>query len=65
MNQEEFMPTGGVNPQNVKDYLAFDKIIAVGGTWVCKKDMVQAGDWDGIRKACQEARRNMPKRPGP
>lgn len=54
--QVKFMPTGGVNPQNVKDYLAFDKIIAVGGTWVCKKDMVQAGDWDGIRKACQEAR---------
>ena len=53
--QLKFMPTGGVNPQNVNDYLAFDKIISVGGTWVCKKDLVKAKDWDGISRACHEA----------
>ena len=53
--QMRFMPTGGVNPGNVKDYLAFDKIVCVGGTWVCKKDMVAAKDWEGITKLCLEA----------
>lgn len=51
----KFMPTGGVNPQNVNEYLGFDKIISVGGTWVCKKDKVSAKDWAGITKLCQEA----------
>ena len=51
----KWMPTGGVNPGNVKDYLAFDKIVCVGGTWVCKKDMVAAKDWAGIEKLCREA----------
>lgn len=53
--QIKFMPTGGVNVDNVNDYLGFDKIISVGGTWVCKKDKVQAKDWAGITKLCQEA----------
>jgi len=53
--QIKFMPTGGVNVNNVNDYLGFDKIISVGGTWVCKKDKVQAKDWAGITKLCQEA----------
>ena len=51
----KFMPTGGVNTENVKEYLAFDKIVSVGGTWVCKKDLVNAKDWDKITKLCQEA----------
>jgi len=49
------MPTGGVSVDNVNEYLGFDKIISVGGTWVCKKDMVAAKDWDGIAKLCREA----------
>ena len=53
--QLKFMPTGGVNPGNVLDYLAFDKIVCVGGTWVCKKDKVAAKDWDGIAALCREA----------
>lgn len=53
--QLKFMPTGGVSPENVNDYLAYDKIICVGGTWVCKKDLVQNKDWAGITKLCQEA----------
>lgn len=53
--QLKFMPTGGVSPENVNEYLGFDKIVCVGGTWVCKKDMVNAKDWDGIAKLCREA----------
>lgn len=51
----KFMPTGGVSPSNVNDYLAFKKIICVGGTWVCKKDLVSSKNWDEITKLCLEA----------
>jgi len=51
----KFMPTGGVNVDNVNEYLAFDKIIAVGGTWVCKKDLVNSKNWDEITRLCDEA----------
>ncbi len=44
-----FMPTGGVNPKNVCDYLAFSKIICCGGSWMVKPEMIAAGDWDGIK----------------
>ncbi|NWO21166.1 bifunctional 4-hydroxy-2-oxoglutarate aldolase/2-dehydro-3-deoxy-phosphogluconate aldolase [Oribacterium sp. oral taxon 102] len=51
----KFMPTGGVSPSNVNEYLGFSKIICVGGTWVCKKDLVSAKSWAEITKLCQEA----------
>ena len=51
----KFMPTGGVSLDNVMDYLGFEKIICVGGTWMCKKDMIAAKDWAKITKLCQEA----------
>ncbi len=44
-----FMPTGGVNPKNVCDYLAFNKIVCCGGSWMVKPEMIAAGDWDGIK----------------
>lgn len=50
-----FMPTGGLNTKNVRDYLAFKKIWAVGGTWVAKKDMIAAGDFDKIKTLAAEA----------
>lgn len=50
-----FMPTGGINEKNISGYLSFDKIIACGGTWMVKKDMIDAGDWIGIEKLTREA----------
>lgn len=50
-----FMSTGGVNEKNISSYLSFDKIIACGGTWMVKKDMIDAGDWDGIEKLTRAA----------
>ena len=50
-----FMPTGGVNPKNVNDYLAFNKIVCCGGSWMVKPDMIAAGDFDGIAKLVREA----------
>ena len=44
----KFMPTGGINEKNMLDYLAFDKILCCGGSWVCPKDAIAAKDWDRI-----------------
>ena len=33
----KFMPTGGINATNVKEYLAYDKILACGGSWMVRK----------------------------
>ncbi len=50
-----FMPTGGVSPANVNDYLAFNKIICCGGSWMVKPEMIAAGDFEGITKLVREA----------
>jgi 2-dehydro-3-deoxyphosphogluconate aldolase/(4S)-4-hydroxy-2-oxoglutarate aldolase len=51
----KFMPTGGIDASNLKSYLDFNKIIACGGSWMVKADMIDAGDFDGIRKLTQKA----------
>ena len=51
----KFMPTGGINAKNVKDYLAYNKIIACGGSWMVKKDLIAAGEWDKIGAMVREA----------
>ena len=50
-----FMPTGGISPSNVKDYLGFKKIIACGGSWMVKDDLVKAGDYAKITELSKEA----------
>ncbi len=50
-----FMPTGGISEKNIRDYLAYDRIVACGGSWMVKKDLVAAGNWDEITRLCQEA----------
>lgn len=55
----KWMCTGGVNAKNVNDYLGYNQIIAVGGTWMCKSDMIKAGKWDEITAICKEAVRTM------
>ena len=47
--QMKFMPTGGINAKNINSYLAFDKILACGGSWMVPGDAVKARDWDRIR----------------
>jgi 2-dehydro-3-deoxyphosphogluconate aldolase/(4S)-4-hydroxy-2-oxoglutarate aldolase len=43
-----FMPTGGISATNVMQYLAFDKVIACGGSWMVKNDLIKAGRFDEI-----------------
>lgn len=55
----KFMPTGGINAKNLNDYLAFDRIIACGGSWMVKGSLVDAGKFDEITELTKEAVRNM------
>ena len=55
-NMLRFMPTGGINTKNLKEYLACDKILCCGGSWMVKGDMVEAGEFDKIQKLTKEAR---------
>lgn len=50
-----FMPTGGINADNLNSYLAFDKVIACGGSWMVKGDLVKAKQFDKIRELTEEA----------
>ncbi len=51
----KFMPTGGINAANLKDYLDFNKIIACGGSWMVDKALVKAGDFDKIEELTRTA----------
>ena len=50
-----WMPTGGVNTRNMMDYLSFPQIIACGGTWMVKKDLIEGECWDEITAICRDA----------
>lgn len=53
----KFMPTGGINTENLKEYLACDKILCCGGSWMVKGDMIKAGEFEKIKKLTQEAKK--------
>ena len=53
----KFIPTGGVNAQNLADFIAAPFIHAVGGSWLCSKADIAAGNYDRIAAQCAEARR--------
>ncbi len=55
----KFMPTGGVNENNLNNYLGFKKIICCGGSWIVPDKLVKAGDWDGITELCRAAVNKM------
>lgn len=51
----KFMPTGGVSAKNLLDYLACKPVIACGGSWMVKDDLIKAGNFEGIRSLVAEA----------
>ncbi len=51
----KFMPTGGINAGNLESYLTCDKIIACGGSWMVKGDLIKAGKFDEIKALVKEA----------
>ena len=52
----KFLPTGGVNAGNIKEYVDAPFIHAVGGSWVCPKADIAAGNWEKITQLCLDAR---------
>lgn len=57
--QLKFMPTGGVNESNLIDYLAFDKVVACGGSWMVPGDLVEKGAFDEIERLTRSAVQKM------
>lgn len=51
-----FIPTGGVNGQNIGEFLAAPFVHAVGGSWVCPKAEISAGNFEKITELCRQAR---------
>ena len=51
----KFMPTGGVSAKKLKDYLSCSKIVACGGSWMVKGDLIKAHEFDKIRELTAEA----------
>ncbi|AJR09096.1 2-dehydro-3-deoxyphosphogluconate aldolase [Photobacterium gaetbulicola] len=50
-----FMPTGGIGKANVRDYLAIDRVICCGGTWMVAPTLIENGDWEEIGRLVREA----------
>lgn len=51
----KFMPTGGVNLENVANYLSVPEIVCCGGTWIVPKDALAMNDWLTIEKCASSA----------
>lgn len=54
-----FMPTGGISEKNLNEYLAFDKIIACGGSWMVTPELIASKDFDKITELTKEAVKTM------
>jgi len=51
----KIMPTGGIGPGNVKDYLALPNVIACGGSWMVPANLVEQGDAEELGRLIREA----------
>lgn len=58
-NKMKFMPTGGINEENLREYLKFDKIIACGGSWMVPKDIIKTKDFKQIERLVKKAINKM------
>lgn len=55
-NDIQFMPTGGVSPANVLDYLALDTVFCCGGSWLAPEDLMEKGEWAEVEERISSAR---------
>ncbi len=51
----KFIPTGGINQNNLADYLALPSVLCCGGSWLVKANLISAGRFDEITKLTQDA----------
>lgn len=59
--QVKFMPTGGVSPNNLGDYLKHPAILAVGGSWMVTRKLLAAKDFATVRRLAEEAVTSVPR----
>ena len=53
--QVKFMTTGGINTANLEEYARAKNVLAVGGSWMVKADLINEDKWDEIEALCREA----------
>ncbi len=53
----KFVPTGGIGPGNLLDYISCRNVLACGGSWMVKKHLIETGDFDEVTRLTREARR--------
>jgi len=58
-NKLKFIPTGGIDEKNILSYLAFPKVLACGGSWMVKTDMISMKQFDQIRAITEQAVKTM------
>ncbi len=51
----KFCPTGGVNLNNVNDFLSLENVLCVGGSWIVPKQAIADKDFKKITRLCKEA----------
>jgi len=51
----KFMPTGGISTANLAAYLAYDRIVACGGSWMVKGELIKNGEFEEITRLTREA----------
>lgn len=57
--QIRFMPTGGITPDNLHTYLAFDKVVACGGTWMVQDSFIKLQNFEEIKRLTEDAIRTI------
>jgi len=55
----KFMPTGGINEENMNEYLSFKKVIACGGSWMVKEELIKNNEFDKITELSKRAIGNI------
>ncbi|MDO5721722.1 MAG: bifunctional 4-hydroxy-2-oxoglutarate aldolase/2-dehydro-3-deoxy-phosphogluconate aldolase [Actinomycetaceae bacterium] len=53
--QLKFLPTGGIGPKNLAEWISHPKIVSVGGSWMVTKQMIAAGEFDAITELSRQA----------
>lgn len=51
----KYIPLGGLNADNLGDYLSSDLVLAAGGSWIAPCDAINSGDWETIMKNTKQA----------
>ncbi len=56
-----FMPTGGINADNIFNYLSFKKVVACGGSWIVKSNLLKEHNWAEVTRLCKEVTDKLEK----